>query len=200
MNKKILFFVFSIIIILTSCSNKRTADDAKRKAAPAIPDSTIFAQLDATDGDSIDVTLLDNGQKFRLSIAEAVKNGNVAGDMNIGDTLAIMARDNDHEVSTSVNVSQITGLWFYCGGKGDGMKLTADGAACSIGAEKFTLRAWRIGNGFFILNYIKADGSDYSEIPDTSKIDKLSKDSLVFVFKDRTVKCTRKIGLLTVDK
>lgn len=200
MKKAIVLSVCAVIVLFfascSSCSNKRTDEDAMRKAAPAVPDSTIYSRLNKVVGDSIDVSILEDGKKLRLSVAEAKHKGKVAGDLIVGDTLAIMARDNDHEVTTSVNVSQLKGLWFFEGKNGDGMRINNDGAACSIGAEQYTLKTWRIGNGYFILGYIKADGSDYTEMPDTSEIYELSKDKLIFVFKDRTVKCTRSVGLL----
>lgn len=196
---KLLFLPLLALAVLTSCSNKRTAEDSKKKAPQEIPDTTIYARLNAINGDSIDITMISHDKSYRFSITESKQKGRISGDMNIGDTLAVMAVKKDKKVISSVNMSQITGLWLVDGGHGDGLRLASDGGASWIGEKDVTMRAWRISNGMFILNYIKADGSDYREIPDTAEIKKLGKDSLTVVFKGKTLSLIRSKGLITID-
>lgn len=200
-NRKLppLILLLSAVMVLASCSNKRTAEDSKRKAAGDVPDTTIYARLNAVDNDSIDITMINHDKSFRFSIAESRKEGGLSGDMNIGDTLAVMAVKKKKKVISCVNMSQIVGLWFIAGGHGDGLRLASDGGASWIGEKDVTMRAWHISNGMFILNYIKADGSDYREIPDTAEIKKLGKDSLTMVFKEKTLSLIRSKGLVTID-
>lgn len=183
---------------ITACSSKRSDADALRKAA-AVSDSTIYVQLDAVNEDSVNVTMTEDGSNAKLSIKKAMANGNVAGELNPGDTLAIMTGDDGHTVVSAVNMTQIVGQWMFAGTNGDGMRIASDGGASYIGAEQVTLRSWRISNGRFYLSYIKPDGRDYDEKPVAVKIDNLTGDSLVFVFMNETRRCSRSTGLITKD-
>lgn len=188
------------LVALSSCSpRKRSAEDSERRARPEVADTTLFARLDAVTGDSLSLTQVGHDRRLSLSVAECRDKGHLAGDLTTGDTLAIIARQQEKKVLSAVNVTQVAGLWFIDGKGGNGLRLTSDGAASWIGDEDVTLRSWRIGNGKFILNYIKADGSDYREIPDTAEIQQLDSEHLTVVFKDKTLQLTRSKGLITLD-
>lgn len=198
-NNKLLLLTLVGMSLLASCSHKRSESDAKRKAPKAVPDSTIYARLNSIDGDTISITMINHDKSFRFSMAESKHKGTVFGDLNVGDTVAIMARKTEKKVISAVNISQITGLWLIEGGNGDGLRLTSDGEASWIGEKDVTLRSWYIHNGMFIMNYVKADGSDYRERPDTAKIELLDKENFVVEFKDNTLHLKRSKGLITID-
>jgi len=200
MNKTSLLWALLALLAFSSCSSrKRSAEDAQRKAAPDVADTTLFARLDAVEGDTVRLTQVGHDRRFHFSVAECRDKGGLSGELNAGDTLAVIVRQQEKRVLSAVNVSQVAGLWLNEEQPGDGLRLTSNGAASWIGAKDVTLRSWRIGNGKFILNYIQADGSDYREIPDTAEIQQLDKDRFVVVFKDKTIHLKRSTGLITID-
>lgn len=198
-NKKLLILALIATVLFAACSHKRSESDAARKAPKEIPDTTIYAKLVAVDGDSIGITMLNHDKSFRLNIADSKFKGSIKGDLNVGDTLAVMANTGTKTLKSAVNLSMIPGLWLIKDGKGDALRLASDGGASWVGARTETLRSWFITNGMFVMTYILADGSDYNERRDTAEIQKLSRDSLTVMFKDKAVVLTRSNGLITID-
>lgn len=190
---RVLFLALAAVLWLSSCSHRRTAEDSKRKAAPDIPDTTVYARIDAVEGDSVDITLTGQDRTLRLKVPG---DGSVAGGMNVGDTLALTMEGR--RLLSSVNVSQIVGLWLVDGTDGDAIRLAPDGGASWIGTAKdVTLRSWYIRNGMLVISHIKADGSDYRERPDTVEISRLDEDGMVMAFGGSRLSLTRSKGLIT---
>lgn len=199
-DKKLLFLTFAVLsLMLGACSHKRSESDSMRKAPAAVPDTTIYGRLSSVDGDSISLKMLSHDKTYRLSVAESKRDGMIKGDLNVGDTLAVLANRGSKKVMTSVNLSMIHGLWRIKGGKGDMVRLSPDGGASFVGNRAETLRSWFITNGMFILTYVPSDGTDYKERHDTAEIHLLDKDNLVVGFKSKTLEMERSTGLITVD-
>lgn len=119
------------------------------------------------------------------------------GSLIVGDTLAVMPLFKSGKVRSVVNLSELVGLWMFDSQEGTGMRLSPDGAASDIGSSEVTFRGWKICNGRFILTYIRADGSDYTEKADTSTIISLSNDAFRYTLKEQEHNCTRVKKLLT---
>lgn len=183
-------FAAAALVALASCSGKKV----RKEKMPEPPDSTLYVRLDSLGSDTLYVTSVESRGKRRLGYLDAQRGGKVAGDLVVGDTLAVVPDFKRRALLSSVNLSRLLGLWMFEGGDGTGMRLEADGAACGIGMTEVTLREWKLRNGFFILSYVKADGSDYTEVADTSHIEKLDADEFVFTLRGKAHVCRRNKG------
>lgn len=193
--KKLTYLLLPLLAVcLMGCSKKKRMATAE---IPEEPDSTIYAQLKAVTDDSITIYQLDSKSTRKLGYIDAQHANAVHGSLTVGDTLAVMPLFKSAKARSVVNMSELVGLWMFDGNNGTGLRLSSDGAASDVGPSDVTFRGWKIRNGRFILTYIKADGSDYTEMADTSTIISLSKDEFRYTLKGQEHNCTRVKKLLT---
>lgn len=190
--QKILFLLIAAAVA-AGCSNKRNESDASRKADKKPADKTEYVVCGKMAGDSVTVTPVGSDGSMTYSVAGA----SVSGGLTVGDTLAVIADGNKKELVSAININSLTGLWMF-GDGGDGLRISPDGSAGSVGSTKdVTFRSWAIGDGRLVLKYIKADGSDYTEVPETVRIDRLDADSMTIEFRSETLRYKRTDGLIT---
>lgn len=188
---KALFYTLccASLLMLASCAGK------KKYSIPPVtvePDSTMYVQLSSHTTDSITFVQLDSKRTRTMGYAYAREQKALIGDLNDGDTLAVMPQFSQKRIVSAINLSQLVGLWMYEKPEGCGIRLKSDGAACNVGPSSTSaLRDWRIHNGKFILTYVKPDGSDYALRKDSSEIKMLTKDKLVYTLHDSTITCSR---------
>ena len=97
-------------MVLAGCSQKRSNDAARRKAA-TIKDPTVYARIESTGNDSISVALLADSSLITVGVANAAEHKAIAGELTLGDTLAMVLDDGGRSMVAGVNVSQLVGLW-----------------------------------------------------------------------------------------
>ena len=166
-----------------STALQRTEADAARKAKADPNDSTLYVTLDAVKGDSLYVTNSETGRKLALSAAQLIKNGKAYGNLVTGDSYALMTKMKTREISSSINVTELQGLWLLCDRSGNGMRIDEDGSASNIGElNGITLCSWRVMNGLLVISCVKSDGSDYEEKEHNVDISFLSESKLSFVY------------------
>lgn len=188
---------------LSSCNSCSGGSDVH--FVPETPDSTMYVRLDAVNGDTMNVVLLEDGTKMVFNFAKAKQNGAVHGQLNVGDSLAIMADLKTKSLRSAINLSEMKGMWMVVGGKGDGMRLEPDGQAVSIGNANLPLSRWKIKNGMLILTYLNevknGENGDMALVnfPDTSEIVSLTKDSLQINVKGKLYVCVRQTKVMTVS-
>lgn len=185
-----------LISALASCGGGKKTSKSEAYV-DTVPDSTLRVMLNKHTEDSLFVTDIETNGKHRFSYAQARLNGQIMGSLTDGDTLAIMPDFKQRTIRSSVNLSQLIGLWLY-GQNQDGFRLNPDGGAFAIGNQgEDVLRSWKVKNGLFILTYVKANGSDYTERGDTSTIVRLEDNSFTFVFDGKEHTCRKITGLIT---
>lgn len=188
---------------LSSCNSCSGGSDIH--FVPDTPDSTMYVRLDAVNGDTMNVVLLEDGTKMVFNFAKAKQNGAVHGQLNVGDSLAIMADLKTKSLRSAINLSEMKGTWMVVGGKGDGMRLQPDGQAVSIGNANLPLSRWKIKNGMLILTYLNevknGENGDMALVnfPDTSEIVSLTKDSLQINVKGKLYVCVRQTKVMTIS-
>ena len=209
MKKVFSFFCFIVSAMmlsmyLSSCNSCSGGSDIH--FIPETPDSTMYVRLDAVNGDTMNVVLLEDGTKMVFNFAKAKHDGAVHGQLNVGDSLAIMADLKTKSLRSAINLSEMKGMWMVVGGKGDGMRLQPDGQAVSIGNANLPLSRWKIKNGMLILTYLNkvknGENGDMALVnfPDTSEIVSLTKDSLQINVNGKLYVCVRQTELMTLDK
>lgn len=188
---------------LSSCNSCSGGSDIH--FVPETPDSTMYVRLDAVNGDTMNVVLLEDGTKMVFNFAKAKQNGAVHGQLNVGDSLAIMADLKTKSLRSAINLSEMKGMWMVVGGKGDGMRLQPDGQAVSIGNANLPLSRWKIKNGMLILTYLNevknGENGDMALVnfPDTSEIVSLTKDSLQINVNGKLYVCVRQTKVMTIS-
>ena len=201
-----LCFIVSAMMLsmyLSSCNSCSGGSDIH--FIPETPDSTMYVRLDAVNGDTMNVVLLEDGTKMVFNFAKAKQNGAVHGQLNVGDSLAIMADLKTKSLRSAINLSEMKGMWMVVGGKGDGMRLQPDGQAVSIGNANLPLSRWKIKNGMLILTYLNevknGENGDIALVnfPDTSEIVSLTKDSLQINVKGKLYVCVRQTKVMTIS-
>ena len=208
MKKVFSFFCFIVSAMmlsmyLSSCNSCSGGSDIH--FIPETPDSTMYVRLDAVNGDTMNVVLLEDGTKMVFNFAKAKHDGAVHGQLNVGDSLAIMADLKTKSLRSAINLSEMKGMWMVVGGKGDGMRLQPDGQAVSIGNANLPLSRWKIKNGMLILTYLNevknGENGDIALVnfPDTSEIVSLTKDSLQINVKGKLYVCVRQTKVMTIS-
>ena len=208
MKKVFSFFCFIVSAMmlsmyLSSCNSCSGGSDIH--FIPETPDSTMYVRLDAVNGDTMNVVLLEDGTKMVFNFAKAKHDGAVHGQLNVGDSLAIMADLKTKSLRSAINLSEMKGMWMVVGGKGDGMRLEPDGQAVSIGNANLPLSRWKIKNGMLILTYLNevknGENGDIALVnfPDTSEIVSLTKDSLQINVKGKLYVCVRQTKVMTIS-
>lgn len=179
----------AVVVAMVACNGsapKRTDADAARKAKADPKDSTMYVALDAVEGDSVYVTNSETGRRLAFSVKKAGQAGENHGEFNVGDKLALMVDLHGKTVSSSINVSELQGLWLLCDKSGNGIRLDDDGSASNVGElGDITLRSWRVMNGHLIISHVKSDGSDYEEKEEKAGIVLLTPDRLSLVMNGR---------------
>lgn len=188
MNIAKFFLPVTLTLVLASCGGRRAVEN---KNVPEEPDSTMYVVLNSHTADSLTFTQLDSKRQRTMGYAFAKEKNTLYGTLTDGDTLAVVPQFKQKRILSSVNYSELVGLWMFEGGEGNGMRLNTDGAACNVGPAEITLRKWKLRNGNFILTYVKSDGSDYTEKADTSSIKVLESKRFVFTLRGKTYTCRR---------
>ena len=111
MKKVFSFFCFIVSAMmlsmyLSSCNSCSGGSDIH--FIPETPDSTMYVRLDAVNGDTMNVVLLEDGTKMVFNFAKAKQNGAVHGQLNVGDSLAIMADLKTKSLRSAINLSDAT--------------------------------------------------------------------------------------------
>lgn len=153
----------------------------------------------------MEVVLLEDGTKYILDFSAAKQAGEIHGLLTPGDSLAVMWNLKVKSIKSSINLSELKGMWMIEGRDGDGMNLMPDGAAASIGNKDISMREWKIRNGMLIITYKEygpnAEGDNvYKNLQDTSKILSLSKDSLHINVNGNVYLCKRQTELITISE
>lgn len=201
MNKIVNFpLLLFFTLLVVSCGSKKTYTGKTISDVRMDPDTTIYVRLNAVIGDSaIAVSNIKDSRRDTFCIKDAMFSNKIFGDMNIGDTLAIMPLFKKHSIKSSYNLNEMTGLWLMK--DGNGINLTLDGMAVNVGIfdDEISLRHWMIHNGMLFITYVLMDGSDYAERIDTTDITNLTYESLQLNINGKVYDCKHVKKLLSVD-
>ncbi len=185
----LLFFLIAAALIV-SCSGNSGKSEKKHNPKfdnyaeiDGRADTTLYVTVLSSDSDSISVKVMETGRKMSFSLTPAQINNAIYGDMDEGDSLAIMPDFKSKTVLSVINTNIFNGTWWFKDKEGEGLRLNSDGTAQSIGweDEDVSLRHWKIYNGKLYLYTIPADGSSYAELPFECTIEYASDDHFVFV-------------------
>ena len=206
MQKKFFYTAFLILVILTvvSCNGKiKPNENPKVYELDETPDTAMLVRLDDIEGDSLIVTPLDEFHKLAFDYSKAKASGQVKGSITVGDTLSIFPDNRKHEILLTINVSELSGRWFYDIAQHRGLIFEANGGMSTINAATMAYREWKLLNGKLYIYYVDmqqvADERHQYEV-DEAKILHLDRENLELEFRNNHVKCQRQHGLIMFGK
>ena len=200
MKKSTNLLILIFIAMMVSCGNKKTYTGKTISDVRVETDTTIYARLDAVFGDtSIAVSNIKDNRRDTFDIRDAKFSKKIFGNINLGDTLAIMPLYKNNSIKSAYNLNEMTGLWLMK--DGNGINLTIDGMAVNVGVfdDEISLRHWMIHNGMLFITYVLMDGSDYTERIDTSDITNLTYESLRLNINGKVYDCKHEKILLKAE-
>ena len=218
----------TLALLTCSCKGQRGARSVEEIAAEiviATPDTSIYARVKAFTADSLIVVQDHKEQAVSYAMATGTyangnnvhANGNgtyattnsngdaptiIVGTLREGDRVALVVNGKTHNVQHIVNITQMTGQWFYDMDAQRGFTLTAAGSLSPINPDDVCLRRWKLNNGRLIIYYTPAEDvarNSRNYLTDTTTIDALSDQEMVFAFRGNTLHCRRKTEPIKVE-
>lgn len=199
--KRILYFYIIIpaTIFVCSCNGgvvKRTADDAKRKAAVESPDSTIVVSVSQIKDDTLYAKSIETGREYKYFYKQAIKNKKIYGKLAVEDTLAITANQKRSELTKAINLSNLLGLWMINGKDCEGFRFCYNGTISPVNMSNILLKEWDIYNGDLYVTYNNETMSKNKK--EKVRINVLDESNLNININDVDLICTKR-GLITID-
>lgn len=200
--------IILVLLVLGSCGQDKKRQGANNlspvnpriEELDNIKDSAMLVQVISTKGEEITVKNLENGKELTYSYTEARNAGQIKGTLTTGDTLSIFPETKTKKLLISINVSELSGRWFYDMAEHRGMTFSPKGSMSSINANAISYREWKLLNGKLYIYYVdmqQAANDRHQYLVEEADIRSLSRKHLDFTFLNRDFSCQR---LTTVIK
>lgn len=189
--------VCTLFLLVCSCNKQKGAHSVEELAAEIVieqPDTSLIARLEHMEGDSLVFSEIIGDEVHRYAYSEALNKG-LLGQLKEGDRYAVTIDAAAKMATHILNVTQLAGNWFFDKNEESGINISAAGALGSINpTEGYCFKKWKHYNGRLIFYYINIedvvkDSRDY--LADTTTIDLLTEDRLVFKFRGQSIGCHR---------
>lgn len=180
--------------LCSACNSRKSPAIDVMSHTVVAPDTSIYARLAHHNTDSLVFMTEDGSNRIACAYSEAATNGQIYGSLSEGDLFSLLLSPGTRNARHIVNLTNISGQWFYDGENGRGFELGIDGQLSPINNGKLAFRKWKIYNGHLIFYYTDeqtvAKGEEkFSN--DTTDIMELSPEKLVFTFLGKTYHCQR---------
>ena len=186
-----------LVSLFSACNGKKGpfGGNNSEENVVVVPDTSIYARLVEFDNDSL-LFISENGvERITCAYHEASTNGQIFGSLTEGNLFSIQLSPGTHDARHLVNLSQLSGQWFYDDENGRGFELNIDGHLSPINNGELSFRKWKIYNGHLIFYYTDEQTVARSEstfLNDTTDILELPPEDLVFNLLGETYHCQRK--------
>lgn len=188
----------TLFLLVCSCNGQkgaRSVDEIAREIVITQPDTSIVGMLQGNKDDSLLFFVDLSDEQIAVDCREALDDGRFSGSVTEGNRYAMVIDPVTHRASHVLNLTELSGQWFYDETNNRGLTFTVAGALSSINPDAYCFKKWKFHNGRIILYYVNKDevireSRDYHS--DTTEIEKLTADELMFRFKGETLRCVRK--------
>ena len=189
-----------ILLVFGSCSRNKKTTQTPSPINPMVekldetPDSALLVVLDDVVSNTMNVTTVKEKQQLSFNLSDAYQEKNIKGSLNPGDTLSIFPDNKTKSIKMSINVSELSGRWFYDMQQHRGLVFESHGAMSSINALTISYRQWKLLNGKLYIYYVdmqQVANERHQYLVDEAQITSLSKDHLEFVFRGNKIRCQR---------
>lgn len=194
----------TLFLLLCSCKGQggaRSVEEIKAELHIDIPDTTLYGTLSSLRGDSLVLTS-QYDETTSCSITEARSRQQILGSLTEGNRYAVLLSPEAKSAQQVINLTELSGQWFYDMDQQRGFNLTTAGAMSSINPDEVSFRKWRIYNGRIILYYIGKEHvvrNSRQFLTDTTEITHLTADELELTFRGKQLHCRRQTEAIKVD-
>lgn len=199
-----LFDTITIILLailsVTMCGCKGCSDGKSKYYNPRVveldetPDSALYVMLDSVSRDSMYVRISGQSVRKVYGINEAYAEGKVKGSLTPGDMLSIFPDNKAKRILISINVSEMSGQWFYDMLDHRGFSFGPNGALSTINNVEISFREWMLLNGKLYLYFVPMQQASIEHVEnqvEEAEIKSLTKDQLIMDFRGATLNCRR---------
>lgn len=188
----------TLFLLVCSCNGQkgaRSVEEIVSELTIQTPDTSLYGSLKEIVNDTLVISSEFDDQVIRCSYEEAQGSNGVIGSLTIGNRYAMLLDMNEKRVNKIINVTELSGQWFYDINEQRGFNFTAAGALSSINPDEFCFRKWKFYNGKIILYYVEKNdvtknSKDFKT--DTTEIEQLTSEDLDFAFRGQSYHCQRK--------
>lgn len=193
-----------ILFVLGSCGqDKKKSESQSRNLSPVnekvqeldeTPDEAMLVTLTGIEGDSLKVKTLAGTEEKTYSMSEASQTSQIKGNLNVGDTLSVFPENSTKNIKICINVSELSGRWFYDMAQHRGFSFETKGAMSSINADNVAFKEWKLLNGKLYLYFVdmqQAADDRHQYLVEEAEIQTLSKENLEFSFHGNSYSCKR---------
>lgn len=189
-------------LLICSCNKQRGArsvDEISENLIIVQPDTSLRGTLNAITPDSLRLTAEYDNAPISCTYDEARGNSQIFGSLTEGHRYALLVNPATRDALKIYNLTELSGQWFFDTAEGRGFTFTAAGALSSINPKDVSMKKWKFYNGHIIIYYVDIndvvnDSRNYKS--DTTEIQSLSADNLVFRFRGQPLRCTRQHGAI----
>lgn len=187
------------LLVCSSCGRKgaRSVEEIEESLVIAKPDTSFYGTLKSVRPDSLLFISEFDGQLVSCVYDEARGRNQIYGSLTECNRYALLIDPEEKAVIRMVNLTELSGQWFYDREEQRGMTFTAAGALSSINPKDVSFKKWKFHNGKIVLYYtdleaVVSDSREYQS--DTIDIESLSSEILDFSFRGEKLHCTRQHG------
>lgn len=193
----ILLIECTLLLLISSCGGQkgeRSVKEIEESITIEVPDTSFYGTLSAITPSQLTFTPDYGDSPVSYYYDEARGRRQILGSLTEGDRYALVTDRGEGSILKMLNITELSGQWFYDTTEGRGFNLTAAGALSSINAKDFSFKKWKFYNGRIILFYVGIEdvansARDYKS--DTTDIESLTDDELIFRFRGNTYRCSR---------
>lgn len=187
----------TLSLLLCACKERggaRSKEAIQAELIIAVPDTTLHGTLKHAGSDSLTFVSEGSDETFSCNIGEALGRNQLFGSLTEGHRYALLVEPQTKMALQIVNLTELSGQWFYDLNEQRGFTITVAGALSGINTENLAFRKWKFHNGKFVVYYVDPESiteDPHQTLTDTTEIETLTDEVLEFKFRGELLHCTR---------
>lgn len=195
-NKLTILIECTLFLLLCSCNGQKGAHSIEEQTPDCvtIPDTSIYGQLKEITADSLIFELRYTGERVAYAYDQARDEGQILGNVKEGDQYGLSVDRNKNMAQYIVNLTNLAGQWFFDKEGQRGFHFSTRGALSSINPDDVCFEKWELVNRHIVISYVNKDDKVHTKkeyLTDTTDIEILTPDELVFTFRGQRMNCQR---------
>lgn len=187
----------TLSLLFCSCNGQkggRSVEEITSSLHIEQADTSLCGTLDAVTHDSLQFTSEYGSEHFSCTYDAAQAQHNILGSLTEGNRYAVLIEPQEKSALKMLNLTELSGQWFFDDDPESGLIFTAAGALSSLNNHDVCFKKWKHYNGRIIIFYTGleeaiTDPRQYKS--DTTEITNLSADALTFRFLGKSRTCHR---------
>lgn len=187
----------ALSLFLCSCNGQkrgRSVEEITSSIHIEQADTSVCCTLNAVTPDSLQFISEFSSEPFSCTYDAAQAQNNILGSLTEGNRYAVLINPQQKAAINVMNLTELSGQWFFDEEPESGLNFTAAGALSSINNHDVCFKKWKHYNGKIIIFYtgIEETVKDPRQYKaDTTEITSLTADALTFRFRGESRSCHR---------